>query len=89
MSNVQWSEEAFEFLKLFVSVSRGNFMAEDIRYASKGIVPKPNSARAWGSIILRAKKEGLIKAMGYDKVKNETAHRTPAGLWSSNVVEQC
>jgi len=86
MNNVQWSEEAFKFLKLFVSVSRGNFMAEDIRYASAGIVPKPNSARAWGGVIRKAQKEGLIKAMGYDKVKNVKAHRTPAGLWSSNVV---
>ena len=84
MNNVEWSKEAFDFLKLFVSVSRGNFMAEDIRYASKGMVPKPKSERAWGGVIRRAEKAGLIEAVGYD-----IANRSVVRLWSSNVVEQC
>ncbi|HDY88544.1 MAG TPA: hypothetical protein ENH82_10605 [bacterium] len=57
-------------------------MAEDIRFASKDIVPDPPSARAWGSVVFRAVRNGLIHKVGYRNVTNEKAHCTPATLWN-------
>jgi hypothetical protein len=51
--------------------------AEEIEY----IVPARN-LRAWGPVILKAAREGLIRAVGYEKTNNPTAHNTPATLWA-------
>jgi hypothetical protein len=52
-----------------------------IRMAAKEIVPEPPSLRAWGSVLLTAARRGWIKQVGYIKVENVKAHRTPAALW--------
>ena len=76
-----WSDKAFYFLKWFVTRQHVEFMAEDVREAAKNYVPEPPSKRAWGAVIVRAKKEGLIKSIGFRSVSNSKAHRTPASLW--------
>lgn len=74
-----WNEKAFHLLRRFPNAE---FMAEDVRaYAEDKGLPKPPSARAWGAVIVRAKKEGIIRAIGFRSVKNPKAHRTPATLW--------
>lgn len=75
-----WSEIAYGFLIGYIRFHR-EFMAEDCREASKGIVPEPPSKRAWGAVIVRAKIEGLIKSVGFRNVTNAKAHRTPASVW--------
>jgi hypothetical protein len=75
-----WSERAYAFL-LNYTKSNTEFMAEDVRNASLGIVPEPPSNRAWGSVFVTAKKNGLLKRIGYSCVRNPKAHRTPATLW--------
>jgi len=84
MSNIKWVDEALYFLIEFLDELKDDdeFMAEDIRYASEDFVTKPKNARSWGSVMLRAQKEGYIMGVGYDKVKNVNAHRTPAKLWT-------
>ena len=78
-----WSEQAYEFLTQYVSENRcGNFMAEDVRIASIGIVPEPPSNRAWGGIIRRAANSDLIMNNGYAKTSNPKAHGTPAAVWT-------
>lgn len=75
-----WSSHAFAFLQDYISKHR-QFMTEDLREASKGIVPVPPSNRAWGAIIVRAVKSGMIRRVGFRPVKNRNAHCTPATLW--------
>ena len=75
-----WSEKAYGFLRQYMT-RHCEFMSEDVREASRGIVPEPPSHRAWGAIIVRAVKEGLIRRLGYQTVKNAKAHCTPASLW--------
>ncbi len=75
-----WSKLAYKFL-LEYSKSNKEFMAEDVRIASTGIVPEPPSKRAWGGVFVRAKINGIIYSNGYSKVSNPKAHRTPATLW--------
>lgn len=75
-----WSVKAYDFLREYMTRHR-EFMSEDVREASKGIVPEPPSHRAWGAIIVRAVKEGRIRRVGFQSVKNTRAHCTPASLW--------
>lgn len=77
-----WSEKAYNFLIDYMrDASANEFMAEDVRDASKNIVPEPPNLRAWGSVIVRAIKSGLIERAGYREVSNAKAHRTPATVW--------
>jgi len=76
-----WSDKAFYFLKWFVTRQHIEFMAEDVREASKNFVAEPPSKRAWGGVIVRAKKQGIIKSVGFRKVSNAKAHSAFATLW--------
>lgn len=78
-----WSDIAYAFL-LGYAQKHKEFMIEDIRAASIGIVPTPPSNRAWGAIAVRASKDGFISRKGFKSVSNVKAHRTPATLWVVN-----
>ena len=76
-----WSQQAYDFLLIYIKFHH-QFLAEDVRTDSNFLgVPEPPSKRAWGGIIVRAKKAGLIKSIGFRSVKNPKAHCTPATLW--------
>ena len=77
-----WSVKAYTFLLYYIQQKK-EFMTEEMREASKGSVPDPPSARAWGGIIVRAVKNGLIKRKGYGQVKNPKAHRANASVWET------
>jgi hypothetical protein len=79
---VGWSDKAFDALMAFVAQNRGRFQAEDVRNWARHVPPAPN-LRAWGNVMVRAAKEGLIKAVGYERVNNPLAHSTPATVWSA------
>lgn len=75
-----WNEKAYKFLIEYIKTHE-KFLAEDIRWASVGIVPEPPSRRAWGSIIVRAAREGYIERIGYTTTNSPKSHKTPASLW--------
>jgi hypothetical protein len=80
--NENWAEGAYQFLLKFLSIHIGSFMAEEVRsYAALMDFPLPPSARAWGGVIAKAAREGLIEGRGYAPVRNVKAHRTPARVW--------
>lgn len=77
-----WSVQAFDYLQRFVRDRGGEFMCEDIRaFASENGLPQPPTNRAWGSLMIRAARQGLIKQSGFGKTKGASAHRTPAAVW--------
>jgi len=76
----KWSFYAYEFLLTYIKTNK-EFMAEDVRVASEGIIQAPPSDRAWGAILVKGVKSGLIKRKGFKNVKNAKAHCTPATLW--------
>ena len=76
-----WNEQAYLFLVGYIKTVN-EFMAEDLRKASDGIVNTPPNLRAWGGVIVRAAKEKLIKRTGFRNVTNAKAHSTPASVWS-------
>ena len=78
-----WGNLAYNFLLHYIKTNK-EFMTEDVRIASFESVPQPPSNRAWGYVVVRAKKNDLITRKGYSCVKNPKAHRTPATLWVVN-----
>lgn len=81
--NKGWSDLAYGYLLAYTK-AHPEFMIEEIRTSSAGLIPEPPSNRAWGSIAVRAAKEGIISRKGFQSVKNVKAHRTPATLWKVN-----
>lgn len=78
-----WSHQAYHFLRSYARYHE-QFMAEDVRMASRGVIDEPPSARAWGSVFARAARAGFITRAGYRSVKNVKAHCTPATVWATN-----
>ena len=79
----RWSDKAYDFLLKYIKYQY-EFMTEDVRVASEKAIPKPPSNRAWGGIILKAVRAGLIHRVGFSSVKNINAHRTAATVWRVN-----
>lgn len=76
-----WREMALQAVRDFVKHHHGVFQAEDVRTWARHIPPVP-SERAWGSVMLRASRLGLIINTGETrKVKNATAHSANASVW--------
>lgn len=78
--DLKWSEKAMSALCRFINTHNGPFQAEDVRRFAVN-VPPPPSLRAWGSVIVKAARLGLIEAIGYETVSNPLAHSTPARVW--------
>lgn len=79
-----WSFQAATKLTEFLSERDvgDKFMAEDFRtWATEQGLPRPPSNRAFGSVIAKAARAGMIAKAGYRAVKNPLAHCTPATLW--------
>lgn len=79
-----WSARARVILEEFLQVRSGVFLAEDLRkfaYEQCGL-PVPPSDRAWGGVMTRAYKEGIIEKRGYSQVSNVKAHRANVSVWS-------
>lgn len=81
----EWSSVAYKFLVEYAKYNL-TFMGEDVRYASQNNLPEPPSLRAWGMIISRAKKQGIIKHIGYSQVKNPSSHKANASIWESQIL---
>ena len=73
-----WKDSALAALKSFAA-SHHQFTVEDVRSAFPSI--KAPTDKAWGAVVLMARKEGLIAAVGNVKV---AGGRMVATLWQSN-----
>jgi hypothetical protein len=76
-----WSDKAFHLLCEFIKFTP-RFRAEEARaYATEKGLEDPKSKRAFGAIILRAARAGLIKKTGHESVTNPKAHKAFAAVW--------
>ncbi len=84
VSRGEWTAKAYDYLVAFGRSKLGAaFMAEDVRAAAEASgFPSPPDGRAWGSIILRAKREGHLIHRGYAPNKSDTCHGSPKSVWS-------
>ena len=86
--NPYWSVFAMDYLKGYLAdIGTKPFMGEDFRkWSEEQGLQKPPTGRAYGAIMVKAAKKGLIRAIGYSQTTNPKAHRTPANLWKSNLT---
>lgn len=79
-----WSDMALDKMMEFISIHKQPFLVEEVRrFAHFRGLPRPESDRAWGGVVSRAARRGLIKHVGYAKTSNPLAHNTPAALWEA------
>lgn len=78
----EWMDSAHKaILKYLEFIGDGKWAAEDFRAWSKDILEVPENLKAFGPVMLRAKKQGLIKHIGFIQVKNSKAHQANASVW--------
>lgn len=77
-----WTTQAWEFFTTWAQARQGeSFQGEDVRLAALGTVPSATDARAWGHILQRASRSGLIHRVGYAPVKDPRSHHCPKTVW--------
>lgn len=78
-----WQHRALESLKKYLETKKNAFMTEDFRAWAEtfGNLPIPPSGRAYGAVISKASRQGLISHVGYQQTDNPKAHKTPASVW--------
>lgn len=78
-----WQDEAFDALKIFLLWNNSPFMCETFRAfaESECDLPPPPNARAYGAVMQRGKREGLIEHAGIRQVSNPRAHMANASQW--------
>lgn len=66
-----WPEDAFAALARYCETSTGPFLSEDMREAAhnSGLAAPPDR-RAWGAIVKRAAREGLIVKAGAEPARS-------------------
>ena len=64
----RWSDVALAFVRVYVLKTRPDdiFLTEEVRAAAKEWgLDDPTDGRAWGQVMRRAEREGVIKWVGY------------------------
>src|SRR5690625_2373244 len=82
--NPNWSDEAMMALKLYLMAHPDKeFMTEDLRAYAYDVlaIPYPPHCRAWGAIIAKAAREGLIERVRIAPVKTPSSHMANASVW--------
>lgn len=80
----EWSQKAFQLLLEFRK-TKNEFMTEDLRlwaHDTMGLKHPPDE-RAWGGVINRAVKGGLLVRIGYAPMKSPNCHANPKAVWRS------
>lgn len=76
-----WKEKAMKLLIEFATYGK-EFITEDFRLWLNGKLEQPKEPRAYGGLMTRAKKSGIIEATGkFRAMKSEVSHSCPKTLW--------
>jgi hypothetical protein len=77
-----WSDRALEALWCYLREVPDPFMTEQFRRWSTSYgLDAPPHQRAYGSVMVRAKRHGMIKFVRYAQVETPTSHRATASMW--------
>lgn len=81
-----WSDQAYSILREVVAI-RDQFITEDVRrYADERGLARPPDSRAWGAVMIRASKAGLVKKIGWATATDPKVHANPTSLWKSLIL---
>lgn len=76
-----WTDEALKWLVAFMA-RKDKFMAEEVRvFAEENGFNHPEHKRAWGGVMLKAARRGMIRRFDYGQTSNPKAHRANATIW--------
>jgi len=80
--HADWTGQAYRALLDFLDLNGSSpFMTEDVRaFVAFALVDPPDS-RAWGAVIKRASRAGLIERIGYGEHKDPIRHRGISAIW--------
>lgn len=80
-----WSDVALAFLRGH-AMKHEHFLTEDVIEAGKtwGLLEPPDR-RAWGHVVRKAVREGIIERDGYAPAK--TSHFSPKPRWKSRIFK--
>ncbi len=82
-----WNELALEYVRVYAKANR-QLRGEMVRiYAENRGFPLPPDKRAWGAVMMRAAKAGLITKLGWTTAVDPKVHKNPVSLWQSNIFE--
>jgi len=77
-----WCEAAGMWLAMYTNRHHGEFMSDDVAsFAYAHGLPYPRDGRAWGAVMLKAQKDGLIEKVAVMAVKKPCAHCRPGNVW--------
>jgi hypothetical protein len=78
-----WQDQAIGHVRVFAGLEH-EFMCEEARRfaESRGIAPPPDK-RAWGAVMMKCAKLGLIEKVGLGYAKDPKVHMNPASIWRS------
>lgn len=76
-----WSQIAYGHFRTYVAQQKGPFLIEEYREWVKDLIEAPPSLRAFGALTMKAAREGLIRQVGFAKVRNERAHMANVAVW--------
>jgi hypothetical protein len=75
-----WSDRAYAFIQRYARRRTRPFLAEEMIYRSRGMVPRPADDRAWGGVVKRAVKDGVLRVAGVSSAtRNSSLKRTYVG----------
>lgn len=80
-----WKEEAFYAFKQY-AMQHSHFTTEEVRAANPDLPPPPDE-RAWGSIALRAKRDGVVVSAGWVRATSRTVHGMVITMWQSLIFK--
>lgn len=76
-----WQERAIEHVRAFALEQR-EFMCEEARRFAegRGMSPPPDK-RAWGAVMMKCAKLGIVEKIGLGYAKDPKVHMNPASVW--------
>lgn len=79
----KWSDVALEYVRLYAIQHRGErFIGRDVTQAAKAYgLEAPTNDKAWGAVLMRAAREGVIVRVGYAQDPNR--HLSPVPQWEA------
>lgn len=79
----EWVATALEAVRRHALTNK-YFTTEQVRAAYEDL-PEPPDRRAWGAVVRKAQKEGLIQSHGLVRSQNLTRHGMVVTMWESKV----